>query len=248
MPLASSYLEGNDYQVLKRSPYKLNVNDIARTLAVKTAYWNQGAEKVKSRYADALGLDVTNPENQRLLKEYVGKSEDMIKKLSSQDLGNPDVQEQGVGIFKNLFADEGIMYDDQYTKHLKKVRADYYTMLKKDPSKANTANLAYALEDEENFRNSADRNSAKEFFQKRKEYIPYYDPSNDIDKAMKHCKASSSISQSPTGTGYFNKIEQKSLSQDQVAACFEAGLSEQARQQMRITGAVAFKNIYCSYE
>ncbi len=243
MPLASSYLEGNDYQVLKRLPYRLNVNDIAKTLAVKSAYWNIGAERVKSRYMDALGLDVTNPENQRILKDYVQNSEKMIKSLSSQDLSNPDVQEQGINIFKPLFKDEGIMYDDQYTKHLKKVRADYYTQLKKDPSKANSTNLAYALEDEEKFRNDPDRASAKGYYQKRKDYTPFYDATSEIATVMKHCKQDSIVSQAPKeGTLYFDKTENKSLSEEKVAACFQAGLSDRARQQFRITGYMALKD------
>ena len=243
MPLASSYLEGNDYQVLKRSPYKLNVNDIARTLATKSAYWNMGAERVKSKYMEAMQLDVTNPENQKLLKDYVSKSEGMIKSLASQDLGNPDVQQEGIGIFKNLFNDEGIVYDDQLTRHHKKVRQDYAAMLKKDPSKASTMNLGYALQDEEAFRNNPDRNAAKDYYQKRREYTPFYDATLDIDKIMKHCKASSANSQSPIqGSGYAQKVEDKSLSEERINSCFKAGLSGQARQQFNITGYMAFKN------
>lgn len=243
MPLASSYLEQNDYQPLKFSPYKLNVNDIAKTLSVKTAYWNQGAERVKNKYMDALNLDVTNPQNQQILKDYIGESEGLVKKLSSQDLGNPDVQEQGINIFKPLFSDRPIMFDDAYTKHLKKVRQDYYSLLKTDPGKASTINLMYALEDEESFRNDPQRESAEKYYNKRKEYTPYYDASSEINTVMKNCKASLIVNEQPVqGTGYSNQINNKFLSEYDVTDCFEAGLSQQARQQFNINGYMAFKN------
>ena len=243
MPLAASYLRPNDYNVLKFSPYRLNVNDIAKTLAIKTAYWNQGAERVKSRYMDALNLDVTNPQNQQALKDYVSKSEDMIKNLSSQDLGNPDIQEQGIGIFKNLFNDRGIMFDDALTKHYKKVEKDYYGLLKTNPSKASTINLAYALEDREAFRNDPDRNSAELYYNKRREYVPYYDATSEINNIMKNCKANSISSESPVqNSGYSSIHTDKGLSELKVKECFETGLSDQARQQFNITGYMTFKN------
>lgn len=248
MALATNYLEQNDYTPLKYSPYKLNVNDIARTLAVKRAYWEQGAQRVKARYQDALGLNVTNKENQNIVKDYLNQSVDSIKKLSSEDLSNPDIQEQGISIFKPLFEDRGVMFDDQYTKHLQKVRSDYYTQLKKDPSKASTTNLAYALEDEQNFKNDPDRNSAETYYGKRKDFIPYYDPTSEISGIMKQCKASTSNSLDPNYTskngmtGYSTEIDHKFLSEQKVKSCFDAGLSQQARQQINITGYMAFKN------
>ncbi len=244
MPTAASYLRGNDYNTLKFSPFQLPVNDIAKTIMAKTEYWNEGASRVKARYDDALGLSLTNPENQQIKKDYIQKSEEMIKSLASQNLGNPDVQQAGVGIFKNLFADEGILYDDQLTKHFGKVRNDYYATLKKDPSKASTRNLAYAMEDMEAFQNDPDRTSGKKYFERRRDYIPYYDPADDIDTALKHCKADSVTTQSPTPTltGYSLKTIDKGISAAKASDCFAAGLSEQAKQQINIDGYMAFRN------
>ena len=108
MPLATSYLEQNDYTALKYSPYELNVNDIAKTLAVKTAYWNQGAAKVKARYDSAVNLALTTNANKTTLKDYIQKSDQAIKNLSSSELSNPDVQESGIKIFDPLFSPKKI--------------------------------------------------------------------------------------------------------------------------------------------
>lgn len=248
MPTAASYLRGNDYNTLKFSPFELPVNDIAKTIMAKTQYWNEGASKIKARYDDALGLSLTNIDNQQIKKDYISKSEEMLKSLSSQNLGNPDVQQAGIGIFKNLFQDEGILYDDQYTKHLGKVQNDYYTQLKKDPSKASSLNLAYAMEDAQAFQNDGDRMSAKKYYQRRRDYTPYYDPSQDIDRAMKNCKASTNTEQglgagnSLNGSGYMEKTTSSSLSSAQVSQCFNAGLSEQAKNQLNINGYMSFRN------
>lgn len=243
MPGSSSYIQNNDYRVFDVKPFKLPINDIAKTIAVKTQFWNEGASKVKAIYDSALDLSLTNEENKQIKKDYLQKSQEMIKQLSSQDLGNPDIQQTGVGIFKNLFADEGILYDDQYTKHLKKVNNDYASLLKSDPAKASTINLGYAMEDAVAFKNDPDRNSAKKYYERRREYTPYYDPMNDIESVMKYCHASSTSQESPLqGTGYSYATTDKGLSSPQVVQCFNAGLSQQARAQMNINGYMMFKN------
>lgn len=259
MALATSYLEGNDYSVLKRTPYRLAVNDIAKTLAIKSEYWRIGAERVKARYLQAAGLDPSRDDNKEILKNYISQSESLIKKLSTQELGNPDIQEQGINIFKNLFQDEDLMYDVEYTKHIKKVKSDYYELLKKDPSKANLINLGYALEEERAFLKDPNRSSAKEYYSRRREYIPFYDATNDIELALKYCKnygTSSTGNITPIAnkvknekgeevdvvSGYKREVSQKELTPAQSAACFRATLSEQAKQQFRISGYMAFRN------
>lgn len=245
MPAAASYIRGNDYNVLKFSPFSLPVNDIAKTILTDTEYWNQGASRVKARYDDALNLTLTNPENQQIKKDYMMKSDEMLRSLNSQNLGNPDVQQAGIGIYKNLFEDRGIMFDDQLTKHFGKVHNDYYALLKKDPKKASMVNLAYAIEDAEAFKNDPDRTSAEEYYNRRREYTPYYDPTDDIDQAMKYCHPSSNTQQQPAGntlTGYSVKESNKGLSSAQVSECFQAGLSGQAKQQLNINGYMAFRN------
>lgn len=256
MALASSYLEGNDYGVLKYAPYKLNVNDIAKTLAVKTHYWNLGAQRVKERYSQATGLDVSNPENKRILTNYIAESENNIKKLSEQDLSNPDVQEQGIGMFKALFSDEGIMYDNLYTKYTKNVYATYEHLLKTDPEKANETNLEYAMEGYQEFIKNPDRNSAKSYYQNRRSYTPFYDPTKEINSILKNCKANERSEKGPkyntvlgadgkeqiSQTGYSEITSVSDLTSSKIRECFDAGLSEQAKNQIRINGIMAFKS------
>ncbi len=143
----SSPYSGNDYSVFNGRPYNLPVNAIAQTFAAKNNAWEQGAQRVKSRYDSLLDLDLTNPENRKIRDEFLQKSQADMQKLSFQDLADPNVQKAGMNLFTPLFQDEGIMADDQATKHYRKIMSDASMYRQKDNGKYyNDANLQYALD------------------------------------------------------------------------------------------------------
>lgn len=252
MPLATSYLEQNDYTGLKYSPYQLNVNDIAKTLAVKTAYWNQGAQKVKSRYDTALNLELTTNGNKATLKDFVLKSEQEIKDLSTQELSNPDVQEQGMKMFEPLFSDKTIMLDHAITMKKNSIYAQAETAksnINKKTGKRGEeyadVNLMDALDGFESFNKDtpADEKTLGDLYQKvgNKSYTPYYDFTDDMKESLKNCKGAKNGNEVPDGLNT-RVTETAGISAFTARACVEGGLSTQALGQIAINARVNYKN------
>lgn len=249
MPASSPYT-GNDYQSISNfRPYVLPVNDIFKAIQAQNMYWDQGASRVKSVYDNALDLRLSLEPNKQLRKQFMDSSEKQLDKLSSMDLSDPSVQRQGFNIFKPLFQDEGIVYDDLMTRHYDKVRNDALGFRQSNNGKEySDINLSYAMDGYNEFVSSKDRMAGKKFYQNRREYTPYYDYTEDFAKALKGCNPSSVETGSPiygdkgTMTGYTKDQYVKSLSVEQARGCIEAGLSPNAARQLQIEGAVSYKN------
>src|SRR5688572_18454927 len=122
---ATSPYQNNDYQASGNyRPYELPVNDAFKALDAVNRFWEIGAQRVKSVHDNALNLRLTLEPNKEIRKKFIEEAEKQLGKLSSMDLADANVQRQGFGIYKPLFQDEGIMYDDSMTRHFDKVRQD----------------------------------------------------------------------------------------------------------------------------
>src|SRR4029079_11674311 len=122
------------------------------------------------------------------------------------------------------------------TRHYDQVRGDAMSYRDKDNGKGySDTNLSYALEGYNEFVNSQDRMAGKKFFQKRREYTPYYDYTADFDKALKNCHSSSSSNTSPyKDTDYMLTQSSKFLSAEQARLCIDSGLSDKGQRQLQI--------------
>lgn len=245
MAAATSPYQRNDYQALSTyMPYKLPVNEIFKAISAQNMFWEQGAARVKNVYQDALGLKLSLEPNKQIRDEFMKGAEKQLTKLSAMDLADASVQKQGMNLFKPLFQDEGILYDDLTTRHYDKVRSDALNFRQKDNGKGySDINFAYAMDGYNDFVNSTDRMAGKTFYGKRREYTPYYDYTSDFDKALKNCKPSSISATSPQGdTDYSLTESSKFLSASQARLCIDAGLSSQGQRQLQIEGAVNYRN------
>lgn len=247
---ATSPYSPNDYAAVDNfRPYQLPINDIYRGISAQNQFWDAGAARVKSVYDNALNLKLSLEPNKEIRKQYLQDSEKQLTKLSSMDLSDPSVQRQGFALFKPLFQDEGIIYDDLTTRHYDKVRNDAMMYRSKDNGKEySDINLQYAMSGYNEFLNSKDRMAGKGFYENRKEYTPYYDYTEDFSKSLKDCHPSSVETSSPNYgssgavTGYMKESYTKSLSAGQVKGCLEAGLSTNAQRQLQIEGSVSYRN------
>jgi hypothetical protein len=203
---STSPFQNNDYQAaLSLRPMRLPVNDIFRALSAQNAFWDAGAQRVKSVYDDALGLKLSNTENQQLRDQYMKESQKQIVKLSAMDLSDPSVQRQGFSIFQPLMSDEGIISDDAATRHIQKVNSEALSFRNQDGGKYySQTNHQYALQGAGEFMSSTDRFAGKKYLQQRKEYEPFYDYTAEYDKALKNCAADTEESDSVLDdkTGY----------------------------------------------
>jgi hypothetical protein len=246
---ATSPYTPNDYTAVSNfRPYELPINDIFKAISAQNQFWDAGAARVKSVYDNALNLKLSLEPNKEIRKKYLEDAEKQLTKLSSMDLSDPSVQRQGFALFKPLFQDEGIIFDDLTTRHYDKVRNDAAMYKTKDNGKGySDINVQYAMQGYNEFINSKDRMAGKAFYQSRKEYTPYYDYTEDFSKSLKDCKPSSIEATSPNYngkamSGYMKESYSKSLSAAQARGCLEAGLSTNAKRQLEIEGSVLYKN------
>lgn len=250
MPLATSPYQQNDYTSLSsRTPYRLNIQAVAQTAMALDQFWKRGAERVKSAYDSALNLDLTSDENKEVKKKFLEDAQTQLTKLASQDLSDPSVQRQGIGIFTPIFQDQAIMQDDHLTKLKQSIFAEA-EQYKRDPKTKGAGfhidNLTVALEGFQGFNNKTARNQIGNIFENAKDsqYIPFYDDSKEMMDILKNCKSSKLSNDTPTASGFVNTYSVNTLSDAKLYGCLEAGLSGMSRQQTRISGMARYGHDY----
>lgn len=238
---ASSPYSQNDY-ISNFRPYQLPVNDRFKAFVAQDQFWKEGAQRVKSVYDEALNLKLSLEPNKEIRRKFLEESESQLAKLSGKNLADPSVQQQGFGIFKELFKDEGILYDDAMTRHYEKVRQDALSFREDgDGKQYSDTNLSYALDGYNEFVNSKDRMAGKKFYQKRKEYTPFYDPTTELNNILKNCKPDSASNDVVQGYRV-NTYSNESLTSAKVNTCLDGGLSDRAKRQLQINGYTTYKN------
>lgn len=246
---ATSPYTPNDYRAVSNyRPYELPINDIYKAIDAQDRFWKAGAANVKNVYENALNLDLTLNSNIELRKNFMEQAQQQLNKLSTMDLSLPSVQRQGFGIFKPLLQDKGIMYDDYLTKKYKEVvnDADHWKNDEKTKGEGfSMDNLAYALRSFKGFNTNTSREQLEGIYNSAKnaEYTPYYDVSKERLALLDKCKPDQYSNSTPQGM-YMETEKVSSLSSQKLWGCLEAGLSDKARQQMRISGAVRYGDDY----
>lgn len=263
--MATASLYGNnDYTPLQYRPYELPVNDIMKAFVAKNQFWEQGAARVKNVYESALNLDLTLDQNKEYKQNLLNNAQEEMKKLSSMDLSDVDVQKKGMSLFTPILKDRMIAIDDLLTKKKKSIftEAEGYKTKKlskdgKEGEGYSQNNLGYSLDGFEDFNSltQRDEKTLNNLYNKlgNKSYIPAYDITQDYDNALKHCKGSSTEDSIPQkGTLYINVLSKKGASSDETAQCFEKGLTDKAKQQLEIEGWSLYKHnpskLYEDYE
>ena len=249
MPIATSPYQQNDYTALSaRQPYRLNIQAVAQTAMALDQFWKRGAERVKSAYDSVLNLNLTSDENREVQKQFMEDAQKQLTKLASMDLSDPSIQRQGLGIFKPIFNDSAIMQDDYLTKLKSNIFSEAEEH-KRDPKTKGAGfhmdNLAYALKGFKGFNNTTARNQIGDVYQKAKDsqYIPFYDDSKEKIDILKACKGNK-LSNMTQNAGYLETYSNGSLADAKLYGCLEAGLSQQSRQQNRISAAVRYGEDY----
>lgn len=248
MPSTSPYTQ-NDYQAVSNfRPYELPINDIFKAISAQNQFWDAGAARVKSVYDNALNLNLTLDANKEVKKNFLQDVEKQLTKLSTMDLGDASVQRQGFNLFKPLFKDEAIIQDSHLTDLISSIynEADKYKRDEKTKGSGfHMDNLAYALMPFEGFGKDTPREKVKDIFNKAKhsEYIPFYDDSKEKIDILKNCEYNEYSKTTEQGM-YLNEEKVKSRTSSMIYGCLMGGLSDQAKQQARISGAVRYRNDY----
>lgn len=242
---ATSPYQQNDYQAQQWRPSQLPIADIFKGVQVKGAYWDMKARAIKDQYNTALGLDLTLDENKALSKNYLEDARNQMKKLSSMNLNNVDVQSQSAKLFLPLFSDEGISKDVELTKLRRKIYSDAMSFRDKDGGKLyNDDNLIDALTPFQGFQGQTSRQDLDKLYEgaKNSRYVPYYNVTEEMIKLKDKCGTVSSSGVRDNGN-YLETYSVSGVSSDKLSGCLEL-LSPQAQTQLDISGRVQYGRNY----
>lgn len=254
MPIATSPYTPNDYKAVSNyRPYELPINDIYKAIDAQNKFWDMGAERVKQVYENALDMPLTLNENKEVRRQYMEKAQKELTKLSTMNLSDPSVQRKGFNLFTPLFKDESIAYDSELTKTMNSIYNDANSYRRSKLSSTGPEgegytqrNLAYALDGFEEFNADTPRDPSllKDLHAKlgSKKYMPYYNPQQEYDSILKHCKGSGSEKQDVASNYlYFDGTSKSGASPSETANCFMMGLSDKAKEQIGIDGWAYYK-------
>lgn len=243
MPSTSPYQQ-NDYQATSvYQPYRLPVNDIMKANMALNSFWDEGAQRVKSVYDNALGLNLITDENTAIRDNFIKESEKQITKLSSMDLSDPGVQRQGLNIFKPLFDDQNIVGENYVVKNLNKELAIGESFRTKDGGKEYNPFSVENIQYEKNFLNKDlnKRNGWKSLYNNMSKYTPQIDTSAEINKIENTVKANDIKEAHLAGQDwYIETIEKKDVSKERLHQAIEDMGSPALKEQMSVEGRNAY--------
>lgn len=252
MPTAS-YIKDNDYSLVDRlRPFNLPTESTMQEIATKTQYWKIGADRMKSVYDQAVGLDPQFMQNKEYLKGFMSDAETKLQKISKSDLAVLDNSQEAVNVFKPLYDTKNpfnyrLLMDSQLNKHYKEQEQISETYRTKDGGKEwNQNNDFYFRDAQQKYLEDARAgklDSIDSHFQNRKSYIPFYDGKKEILDIQDACKGYSFDKKgiAPNSELYFNEQSKSGCSPTELAMAFKTGLSDRFKQQAMIDGYAHFK-------
>lgn len=252
MPTAS-YIAPNDYNLVKEiRPFDLPYAATMQEIATKQGYWRVGAERIKSAYDQAVGLDPQFSQNREYLKRFMEDANRNLGKITKSDLSVLDNSHEATNVFKPLYDITNpfnlrLLKDSQINKFYQKQQQISDTYRTKDGGKEwNQNNDFYFRDAQQKYQQDAmsgNLDSIDSHFQNKKGYIPYYDYKKEILDIQEACKGFSTQRKSIAGNNdmYFQEESSKGCSPEQLSLAFKTGLSDRAKQQMQIDGYTYFK-------
>lgn len=249
----ASYQSNNDYNLVKEiRPFDMPYNSMMQEIATKQEYWKIGAERVKSIYDQAVGLDPQFAQNKEYLKNFMSEANKNLQKINKSDLRLSDNSQQATNVFKPLYdvsnsVNYKLLADSQTNKYYQKQQQLSDSYRTKDGGKEwNQNNDFYFRDAQRKYLEDAKAgniNSIDSHFQNKKGFIPYYDFKKEILDLQEACKGYSYDRKEVSAANdlYMEQTSKSGCSPTELAAALQSGLSDRARQQMQIDGYVHFK-------
>lgn len=249
----ASYQSNNDYNLVNGiRPFNLPYESTMQEIATKTQYWKVGADRVKSVYDQASGLDPQFTQNKEYLKNFMNEANQKLQKLNKADLSVFDNSQEVVNIFKPLYDTTNkfnyrLLADSQLNKFYQKQEQIANTYRTKDGGKEwNQNNEFYFRDAQQKYLEDAKNgkiDNIESHYQNKKAYIPYYDFKKEVLDIQEACKGYSYDRKGLAGNNdmYFQQEFKSGCTPTELAAALKTGLSDRARQQAMIDGYVHFK-------
>lgn len=253
--MATSYLRNNDYQIYNKRPYQLPAQAAMQEYAAKVGYWQEGISKIQQARANVLNLNPQFQQNKEYLKNYLDNATKQVQGMMSSDLGIQDNANKASKIYSGIFDTSNpdnatLLKDDQINKFYQeqeRMSNSARTSVGKNGKMGenwNSANDFYFRTAYNKYLTDAkngDISKIDENFQQRKAYVPYYDYSDEVDQAIKNCKASSSETQRVSENYlYLNNRSYRGVSAERMQGCMSM-ISDKAKEQI---GIESYQNYY----
>lgn len=246
----ASYISNNDYNLVKDiRPFDMPYQSTIQEISTKQQYWKLGADRIKSAYEQAAGLNPQYTQGKEYLKGFMQDATKSLEKLSKSDLSVMDNSQQAIGVFKPLFdvsnpLNEELLMDSELYYHYKKQNQTSDIYRTKDGGKEwNENNDFYYKKSQQKYLQDAEKgdySTIRDNFKNRKSFIPYYDYKKELSDIQEMCKGASSDTQDVSGM-YLHQSSRSGCTPEQLSLAFQTGLSDRARQQIHIDG---FRNFY----
>ncbi|TXI86828.1 MAG: hypothetical protein E6Q36_08495 [Chryseobacterium sp.] len=240
----ASYQQNPAYNTYSFRPYELPVNEIFNAIQAKSAYWTEGAMQVRSAYEQAANLELSHKSSKDKLKNFMVGANDLIAKVGKTDLSIAENRTAGMNIFKPLYDDKSLMLDDQLTKYYKsQFQLAERAKTQNGGKDYSATNEGYMMEKYNDFVNDGNEANWENHYNSRRAYTPYYNYRSEFDEVLKNCKPDSVEGNTMDGL-YFLNDKIKTLSSTKLSGCLQSGLSDRAKNQIRMEGYMGFGKNY----
>jgi hypothetical protein len=211
-----------------------------KMLQRRKGLYDQGFAQINSTY-NFVNRETTNAYNTKVKEQFLRQAKDNLKNLSKMDLS----QIQNVNSAKNVFApfynNFDVVGDQSLTEHWNKQVQIGNSFRLKDGGKFFHQNNIDYIQQQKNYFANDTPDAWKEYYGMKRSYTPYYDWKTAVATAMKEFKPSHVKTVKKDGF-YMQVVDDKSWLPGEIATYLDAVLPDQAKQQMKIDGAVKYGN------
>ncbi len=164
-------------------PYQHPTELMLKAGMYRDAKFKEGLQNIRSRYDNLLSLQLTNPENQKFVRDQLKTAVDQLDKYSKVDISLPENVGAINSVFDPVTDDTGVMQDVAFTQHLNKQKALIEKLSVDDPGKVSPANVFPILQAEQAYR-SGSRTARPSYVS----FQPYYDFEKGDDEFLTKLK------------------------------------------------------------
>ena len=202
----------------------------------KEAQYEKGFAQLNNQYSN-INRAVTHDFYGKQRDQFLNDAKVNLKNLSAMDLSDPQNVREATNVFKPIYSNTGLLADQALTAHWNKQLSLGESLRLKDGGKEYSEdNMNYIRLQMQAYKND-DPSTVTDYYSQKRSYNPYYDYNKEVAEAMKEFKPSHTKLQQINGM-WIVTSEDKSYTQLELQKYLNGVLSDKAKQQMRIEGAV----------
>lgn len=232
----ATYIQGLTDILPEPKLYTPDFSFIDKMMQRKAAQYEEGWAQLNNQY-NLINREVTNQANAKVRDEFLIAAKNNLKDLSTMDLSDMENVKSAVNVFKPFYTNSLVLGDQALTAHWKQQESVGNSLRLTDGGKLfSEDNMRYVQMQRAAFA-ADDPSSVGEYAATKRYYSPYYNYNDEIKEAMKNFKPSHTKIERINGM-YTVTTEDQSWTPLEISKYLNSVLSDKAKQQMRIEGAV----------